>query len=74
MPGINSLAYLYTMETLLISGGSRGIGAAVAKLAIGKYNIAILYKDSKDKAEALLNPSADLQEEAPLPWKQQGWR
>lgn len=55
MPGINSLAYLYTMETLLISGGSRGIGAAVAKLAIGKYNIAILYKNSKDKAEALCN-------------------
>ena len=41
------------MDTILISGGSRGIGAAVAREAIGKYNVAILYKNSKDKALSL---------------------
>ena len=43
------------METLLISGGSRGIGAALAREAIGKYNIAILYNNSKKEAENLVS-------------------
>ena len=43
------------METLLITGGSRGIGAAVARKAIGKYNVAIFYNNSEESAEALYN-------------------
>lgn len=41
------------METLLITGGSRGIGAAVARKAIGKYNVAIFYNNSEESAKAL---------------------
>ena len=43
------------METLLITGGSRGIGAAVARKAIGKYNVAIFYNNSEESAKALYN-------------------
>ena len=56
MPGkLFSLAYFFEMETLLITGGSRGIGAAVARKAIGKYNVAVFYNNSEESAKALYN-------------------
>ena len=55
MPGILCLWHIFLryMETLLITGGSRGIGAAVARQAIGKYKVAILYNNSEESAKAL---------------------
>lgn len=43
-------------KVLLITGGSRGIGAAVARLAAreGIYDIAISYQSQKEAAESLL--------------------
>lgn len=40
-------------KTIFITGGSRGIGEAIARLAAGKYNVAFSYLHSKDKAEAV---------------------
>jgi NAD(P)-dependent dehydrogenase (short-subunit alcohol dehydrogenase family) len=41
--------------TLLITGGSRGIGAATARLAARKgYPVAINYREARDQAEALV--------------------
>ncbi|NLZ25261.1 MAG: 3-oxoacyl-ACP reductase FabG [Clostridiales bacterium] len=41
------------MKTLLIIGGSRGIGKAVAEQAAGKYNVAFTYYKSEEKAKVL---------------------
>ena len=42
------------MKHILISGGSRGIGAALVKgLAANGHRVSFLYKESKDAAEAL---------------------
>ena len=40
-------------KTVIVTGGSRGIGAAVARKAIGKYNVAIFYNNSEESAKAL---------------------
>lgn len=43
------------MNTVLITGSSRGIGAATARRLAEKYKIVINYKNSKDEALALLS-------------------
>lgn len=44
------------METVLVTGASRGIGRAIAKLfAVNGYNVAINYNINKDAADALMN-------------------
>lgn len=43
------------MKTVLITGSSRGIGAATARRLAEKYKIVINYKNSKDVALALLS-------------------
>lgn len=43
------------MKTVLITGSSRGIGAATARRLAEKYKIVINYKNSKDEALALLS-------------------
>lgn len=43
------------MNTVLITGSSRGIGAAIARRLAEKYKIVINYKNSKDEALALLS-------------------
>ncbi len=40
-------------KTIFITGGSRGIGEAVVRMAAGKYNIAFTYNTSKEKARCL---------------------
>lgn len=40
-------------KTIFITGGSRGIGEAVARAAAGKYNVAFTYLKSEDRAKAL---------------------
>ena len=40
-------------KTIFITGGSRGIGEAVVRLAAGKYNVAFTYNSSKEKALSL---------------------
>ena len=40
-------------QTVLITGGARGIGAATARLfAANGYNVIINYRTSKEKADA----------------------
>ena len=41
------------MKTILITGGSRGIGEAIVRLAVGKYKVAFTYNHSESKAKAL---------------------
>lgn len=41
------------MKTILITGGSRGIGEAIVRLAIGKYKVAFTYNTNEAKAKAL---------------------
>lgn len=40
-------------KTIFVTGGSRGIGEAVVRLAAGKYNVAFTFCSSEDKATAL---------------------
>ncbi len=40
-------------QTIFITGGSRGIGEAVVRLAAGRYNVAFTYNTSEDKAKSL---------------------
>lgn len=40
-------------KTIFITGGSRGIGEAVVRMAAGKYNVAFTYNTSKEKARCL---------------------
>ena len=42
-------------KTIFITGGSRGIGEAVVRLAAGNYNVAFTYNSSKEKALSLQN-------------------
>lgn len=41
------------MKTILITGGSRGIGEAIVRLAVGKYRVAFTYNTSGERAEKL---------------------
>ena len=50
------------MKTVLITGSSRGIGAAIAKKLNTSYNLILTYKENKDKA---LNLLEDLRKENP---------
>ncbi|ATL46178.1 NAD(P)-dependent oxidoreductase [Chitinophaga caeni] len=48
------------MKTMLITGGSRGIGAAVAKLAAAEsYEVVVNYLNRKDAAEAVVKEIQD---------------
>ncbi len=40
-------------KTIFVTGGSRGIGAAIVKCAAGKYNVCFTYNKHKDLAENL---------------------
>lgn len=40
-------------KTIFITGGSRGIGEAVVRMAAGKYNVSFTYNTSKEKARCL---------------------
>lgn len=40
-------------RTIFITGGSKGIGEAVVRMAAGKYNVAFTYNTSKNRALAL---------------------
>lgn len=40
-------------KTIFITGGSRGIGEAVVRMAAGKYNVVFTYNTSKEKARCL---------------------
>ena len=46
--------YNHTMKTVLITGSSRGIGAAIARRLNDDYKIIINYRNSKEKAFNLL--------------------
>ena len=41
------------MKTILITGGSRGIGEAIVRLAVGKYKVAFTYNTNEARAKAL---------------------
>ena len=41
------------MKTILITGGSRGIGEAIVRIAVGKYKVAFTYNTNEVKAKAL---------------------
>lgn len=41
------------MKTILITGGSRGIGEAIVRLAVGKYKVAFTYNTNEARARAL---------------------
>ena len=57
------LCYNRSMKTVLITGSSRGIGAATARRLAKSYKIVINYNKSKDRAIALL---AELRKINPL--------
>ena len=40
-------------KTIFVTGGSRGIGAAIVRRAAGKYNVCFTFNESKDSAEQL---------------------
>lgn len=42
-------------KTIFVTGGSRGIGEAVVRLAAGKYNVAFTFLSSEDKAIKIEN-------------------
>ena len=43
------------MKTILITGGSRGIGEAIVRLASSKYKVAFTYNTNEARAKALAN-------------------
>ena len=43
------------MKTVIVTGGSRGIGAAIVKeLALKKYNVVLNYNKSEKEAEKII--------------------
>lgn len=42
------------MKTIFITGGSRGIGEAIVRRAIGRYNVAFCYNTNAERANALV--------------------
>ena len=47
------------MSTVLVTGGSRGIGAATVRAFAGRYNVAFTYNASESAALALERELAD---------------
>lgn len=47
-------------KTIFVTGGSRGIGAAIVKRAAGKYNVCFTYHAHKSLAEELARELGDL--------------
>ena len=47
-------------RTIFVTGGSRGIGAAVVKRAAGKYNVCFTYNAHEELAEQLTKELGDL--------------
>lgn len=47
-------------KTIFVTGGSRGIGAAIVRRAAGKYNVCFTYNAHKELAEQLQNELGNL--------------
>ncbi|MDE5601589.1 MAG: SDR family NAD(P)-dependent oxidoreductase, partial [Clostridia bacterium] len=46
-------------KTIFITGGSRGIGEALVRLAAGKYNVAFTYLKNEERANAIVDELAE---------------
>lgn len=45
-------------KTIFITGGSRGIGESLVRLAVGRYNVAFTYLNNEERANAIVNELA----------------